>query len=577
MLPFLYYNNLFEREEWYSMQDKLTGYPSIDKPWLKYYREEDIKIPLPKMKMYDYVFEKNKDRLSAIALDYYGTRITYQEFFEKIQKAAAFFHQLGIKEGDVVTIMSLITPETIYSIYALNYLGATANMVYMSLSKEELFKCLKLTNSKAMIALELVQEKVKEAVKGMPLILLEIDSSMSGLAKIFYRLKHKRKKDNEILLSQKIKDQRNIAKMATYKEDRTAIIVYTSGTTGSPKGVMLSDDSINTVAHGYCHNGFEYEKEDTMMTFMPPFLAIGLSLCIHMPLVLGLTSVIETNPEPRNVTKRYWKVKPSHFIAAPSNILEIMSKKDKQMKWCKTFGGGGESLNVYQERYINDELKKAHSKTKYSTGYGMSEFAATTTLISDKAWKEGTLGIPLISSTVRIIDTETREELGYDTEGEICFSTPSRMIGYYNNEAATKEVMWQEDGKTWIRTGDLGKVDRDGFVHFIGRLKRIYIVKGTDGTLYKLFPARIEEELVKLEGIIKCAVCAIEDAEKLHKAIAFVESEKPDDELQKAIFKHCKKVLPSHSIPQSVVRIEAIPLTQSGKTDYRKLEKYCMK
>ena len=523
--------------------------------------------------------------MESIALNYFGNRITYQKFFEHIKETADAFTTAGIKQGDMVTILSLLTPETIYCIYALNYIGAVANMGYLSLSEDEIVQMVEKTNSKAIIVLDVTAEKVKHVqerlTSGMTII-LPVESSMPWMMKSILKLKKKKLPNdgNRVLtypsFVKEYAGQKQAAEVQ-WEEDQPAVLVYTSGTTGEPKGVVLTNDNINAVAFQYCYSGLKFRTGETILAFMPPFLAIGFCLNVHMPLALGLEEVLGPNPDAKVITKLYKKCKPNHFVAAPTNIFQIIdAMKGKSMRHCITLAGGGESMTPQQEEKVNTYLAKHGSSAKYITGYGMTEFAATVTTGLNNVYRKNTLGIPLCKTIVKVVDTETGQELSYDEVGELCFHTPSQMKEYYQNPKETAETVRQhEDGMKWVHTGDLGWVDQDGFVHFKGRMKRIYMTQGEDGTLYKVFPARTEMVLMELGNVKKCAVTVRMEGKLVKEQIAYLVLDKKveKENVLKTVRTHCRKMLPSHSIPGKYIILDEIPLTQSGKTDYRALEK----
>ncbi|MGN1198576.1 MAG: class I adenylate-forming enzyme family protein [Acetatifactor sp.] len=566
------------------MTDKQTGYPSVDKPWLKYYEDEIKNKSLPKCFLYEYIYSENMGYKKQVALEYFGTKITYKKLFQGIENVAKSFYEIGIRKGDKVTIMSLITPETIYCIYALNMLGAVVNMAYISLSEKEIVDMVKSTGSKALVALDIVAEKIQnvsEKISDIKIICPSIGDSMSKLIGGLYR---KKTKNNIKLIKEKKWDWNHFYHKSTaihiedikaeYKENEPALIVYTSGTTGAPKGVVLSNESINAIAFQYSKAGFDFKRNDTMLTFMPPFLAIGFSLNVHTPLVIGLRSIICVDPEPNNVVKQYKKTKPNHFVAAPSNVLQIMRSISGKMKYCKTMAGGGESMSADKQIEINKVLKDRGARAQYITGYGMSEFAATVTTTNHKINGIDTLGIPLCKTNIKVVDPDTGEELQYDETGELCFCTPSSMLYYLDNPEETEKIMEKDSNNNiWIHTGDLGTVDRDGLVHFVGRIKRIYLSKGADGVLYKVFPQRVEELVLRHKDVEKSAVIAVEDEERLHTLTLFIVKKKEahDEELLCDLRKLCERELPSHHWPNEYRFVNCIPYTQSGKVDYRKL------
>ena len=556
-----------------------TGYPSIDKPWLKYYSEEALHGEIPKCTMYEYIFDHNKSHLDGIALRYFTKKITYQKLFENIRKTADAFWAQGIRKGDAVTIMSLNTPETIYCIYALNYIGAVANMVYMTLSEEEIVETVKNTDSKMFIFLDVAAEKVRNVVENIEKIRVLAISPTDSLGfpvQKFSALKSKINTKGFWKWKDFLKaGEHQKAQQTSYHENELSVIVYTSGTTGTPKGVMLSNDSLNAVAWQYEKSGMKFTRGETFLTLMPPFLSIGLSLNVHLPLSLGTASIMIVNPE--KFIEEYKKYKPNHCVSGPVIIRKLVQRLSGNMSYCITMAGGGESLSLEEENYLNETLRNHHSDAKYLTGYGMTEFAATVTTSMNHVYKAGTLGIPLCKVNIKVINPDNGEKLKYNETGELCFCTPSHMLGYLDNEEETKKICDRDEKNSlWIHTGDLGFVDEDGFVHFVGRIKRIYLVQAADGTVYKLFPQRIEETIAEYPEVDLCAVVVELDAQNIATAIACVKrtaESKNNNNFLTGLQQYCKEKLPVHLVPKQIIEMDEIPLTQSGKIDYKTLEK----
>ena len=560
-------------------QMRNTGYPSIDKPWLKYYSEEALHGEIPKCTMYEYIFDHNKSHLDGIALRYFTKKITYQKLFENIRKTADAFWAQGIRKGDAVTIMSLNTPETIYCIYALNYIGAVANMVYMTLSEEEIVETVKNTDSKMFIFLDVAAEKVRNVVENIEKIRVLAISPTDSLGfpvQKFSALKSKINTKGFWKWKDFLKaGEHQKAQQTSYHENELSVIVYTSGTTGTPKGVMLSNDSLNAVAWQYEKSGMKFTRGETFLTLMPPFLSIGLSLNVHLPLSLGTASIMIVNPE--KFIEEYKKYKPNHCVSGPVIIRKLVQRLSGNMSYCITMAGGGESLSLEEENYLNETLRNHHSDAKYLTGYGMTEFAATVTTSMNHVYKAGTLGIPLCKVNIKVINPDNGEMLKYNETGELCFCTPSHMLGYLDNEEETKKICDRDEKNSlWIHTGDLGFVDEDGFVHFVGRIKRIYLVQAADGTVYKLFPQRIEETIAEYPEVDLCAVVVELDAQNIATAIACVKrtaESKNNNNFLTGLQQYCKEKLPVHLVPKQIIELDEIPLTQSGKIDYKTLEK----
>ena len=561
----------------------LTGYPSIDKPWLKYYSEEAINVPLPEKTLYQYIYDNNKDFLRNTALDYFGKKISYGVLFENVEKVAKSFSAMGIKKGDIVTIMSMHTPETIYCIYALNRLGAVANMIYLTLSEQEIVTAVKTTKSKVLVVLSVALEKINKVYEEMELehvIVVTPSDSMKAAMRLGYKLKTRQGKLSKKYISYSRFISMGIAvagiKDAPYNKAEPAVIVYTSGSTGEPKGVMLSNYNLNAVAHQYKVSGMQFERGDTFFNMLPPFVGFGVSVGMNLPLALGMEEILWILPDKENVARGFSKSKPNHFVSGPAMLDGIMKTIKTKMDFLTTFAGGGESISVEKEDEVNRFLINHGANVKYVTGYGMTEFGATVCTGMNHVYKLGTLGIPLPAVIVKIVNPETLEELKYNEVGEICFNAPNTMLGYFKNTKASMDVKKKHlDGIEWLHTGDLGMVDEDGFVYFKGRMKRIYVTRTKEEMLYKIFPTRVEELFRQQLYISDCGTIAIQDEEKINVLVSFVtlkNKNNDEDKVVEKLMNYAKMELPEHSVPAKIMVVKEIPLTQSGKTDYRALE-----
>ena len=562
---------------------QLSGYPSIDKPWLKYYREDAINAPLPKMTMYEYVREQNKDNLKGTAFQYFGRKITYAEFFKNVKEVARALTAYGVKAGDIVTIMSMHTPETAYAIYGLNYIGAAANLVYVTLTEEEILRTVHNTESKLLLVLDPFAEtiaKIREKLN-IPVIILSVADSMPNMIGTLYRLKKDKSRTfvkngsmldyRSFLAKGKEIGDRDIQKAG--KPEDTAVIVYTSGTTAEPKGVCLSNDAMNAVAFQDIEGLVDFSVGKTCLFILPPFIGFGATQ-LHVLLCGRVNIILLIEREPEAITKNFFKYKPYCFLTGPATLKAITEHKQDHLEGVSYVMGGGGAIPHKLEEDVNAFLHSCHSKARYSNGYGMTEAGSLLTVNVNEVNKKDSIGIPIFKTNVKAIDVDSNEECSYGVVGELYFKTPNLMNGYFKNSEADREVIAEIDGERWIKTGDLGYIDEDGFVFLTGRIKRIFATKGPDNNPYKIFPLRIEDFISSLEAVELCGVIAREDPVRVNIPIAYAQL-KPgyDSSALPHIIDEVNAGLPEHLRPEEIFLIDKMPITPSGKIDYRELEK----
>lgn len=551
----------------------LTGYPSIDKPWLKYYSEDALHTSVPKKTMYELLYECNKSRLHNIAIRYYGNNITYSELFENIRLAGTAFSAYGVNAGDVVTILSLNTPETTYAIYGLNYIGAVANLLVANTTAQEIVANLKDTNSKLFLVLDKMLDSIGEFEHPIPIVTLSIGDSAKGIEKLIFKLMGSKKQPYTSY--NKFVREKESVECFGYVEDSPAIIVYTSGTTGQPKGVVLSNANINSCAIQCAISGKNYQPGETFLNILPPFYSFGIGMK-HLCFYAGMTEIPMLIPKVDMVQKMIRKHGPNRFVIGPAFTDAIEKYSGKDMSFLVDLTGGGGSISLETERRINEILKERGARSKYLSGYGMTELSAAVSMNHNDKYKEQSIGLPLPLTNVKICDLSSGKELSYGQEGELLVSSPGLMLGYYNNaEETEKTIETLEDGTRWIHTGDLAKVDEDGFVFITGRLKRIYIVTDEDNVAYKLFPQRMEEVVQQIYGVQKCGVIVKEDETKGYIPIAFVSIDGTDshEAIREKIAKEIENKLPMYYKPKDIIVLDEMPINSNQKMDYRALER----
>ena len=561
---------------------------STEKVWMKHYPPEAQHASPPKMKVYSFLKESNKHRLHDTAIYYYGKRITVNHLIARIDECANAFDALGIKKGDTVSLLSASTPESIIALYALNKIGASVNAIDPRMDVKSIARMIKGSGSEVLIVIEMAYPKVAAIfsdINQRNVIVQSPSTSLPPIKKLATKLVARERvpygKKGIISWDTFIKGAKNgNAVEAEYVGDATVAITYTGGTTGFPKGVMLTNDSMNAVAFNFIHSGLVHEDGQRFLGIMPIFSSYGLVCGIHMPLAIGCEVALIPRFYPNKMGEYVRKYKPEHMIATPA-FYEILinseEMKDFDLSFMLTMGSGGDSMNAGLETKLEAFMESHNIRYPLAQGYGMSEVSAAATFCVNDRYKKGSVGIPCIATTIGIFDPETGEELGYGEHGEICITGDTMMKGYYNNKEETEYVMRRHaDGKIWIHSGDIGYIDEDGFVYVQGRVKRM--ITRFDG--HKVFPITIESFICEDERVHSCSVIAVDDRERLQGQypMAVIELvEKIDvserESICKDIYNKCHELLEERGRPVAVVCINEIPLTAMGKNDYRTLEK----
>lgn len=580
---------------------KITGYASIDKPWQKYYSKEAITASIPELTAYQYMVSQNEDNLSTKAIMYYGKKISYKNYIDMIDETARRLYNLGVTEGEVVTVMSVANPELEVLFYALNKLGAVINLIDVRSDYKQIKKYLMEVKSSEVVVMDNFLPEFDKCMEDE-----DIDNIVENVITLspynsvlfpFNVLAEKKSRKEDSTLYSKIDEIKKKNKYMTwndlmsvhkyrypryprYKKNMVAALVHTGGTTGVPKTVKLSNENFNAMAIQYKSLNANYNKGDTFLNGIVPFVAYGIVVTIHMPMCLGMTNIIAPILSPKEFTEFMIKYKPNHTITVPTYVEHFVhDRKADSMNWkcLKNLGIGGDYFPEQSEIYVNEFLKNHGSSSIAEKGYGMTENSSTAGVCLVGVNKINSLGIPLPLNTYGIFERGTDKELKYGEEGEICITGPTEMLGYLDNEEEEgKVIKIHSDGKKWIHSEDVGIIDEDGFLFFKGRYKRLIPHGG-----FKLYPSYIEGVIMKHPDIDNCCVISIPDKVYGASPEAHVVIKKDSvselKKLKEELIKLCQDKLPSYSQPEDFIFEEDLPLTSVGKVDYKKVEKMRIK
>ncbi len=601
-----YLENPKENSDEYYEQKNHTGYASIDKPQIKYFKKGTLDAELPKMKMYDYLYLRNKKNPNFIALNYYGRKITYDELFYNIEQTAKAFLELGVKEKDNVVISMPTTPESVYMLFALNRIGAVPVELDPRTTDKDIEITMKESNTKIYITMEdcspmiddmlsnnqELNEQIKKVMFISPTESLPFGMNyLSDFKDFIERMKGTKPKvptkEKYMNWNDFIKNGRNYKGKidSPYQEGTVAEIIYSSGTTASPKPIQYTNETFTSMVRQVELGENDYKAQDKNLDIIPLFLGFGSNNGVYTILAFGMEDILIPVPVIDGFPKLVKKFKPNHILGAPIHMNVLLNylinnpSSLKDLSFLKSVVVGSAHLESAKQYALDQELEKRGCNIKVGPGYGQNEAGPGLSLSTDtflETQKPGCSGYPLIFTTMSIFDPETDEELKYgeDLEGEIRYKTPCSMKGYaFDREELTAEYYkLGKDGTIWACSGDLGKIDKDGGIYITGRKTRQI---GRNG--FKFAPTEIEDFIIsKIPAVESCALVGKPDDIQENIPILFYTLKEQQKNyspvIRKEIIALCS-TLKEYKIPEEYIEKEALPLTPNLKIDFRALER----
>lgn len=557
------------------------------KPWNKFYEEENIPnhIDYPDCSMVDMIIQSAEKWPDNIAYSYYGHKVTYKNFVKKIEKAARALKNYGVKEGDRVTICMPNTPEGITMVYAVNMVGAVCNMVHPLSSEKELEYYIKVADSKYVMVIDAVFDKIykiRETASLERIIVVRPSDGLGFLKQRMYKLLHVKKvhlpqNDSRVVLWEDF-----IANSYFYQgnchEERSgsdlAVILYSGGTTGTPKGVILSNANFNTLGVQCTTVIKQAIPGSSVLSILPLFHGFGLGVCIHTPLCKGMSCILIPAFSHKQFGEIIKKNEPNFIAGVPTLYEALINTKLKpdELKSVTAAICGGDALNQTLRDKVNDYLFAHGSSAKIRVGYGLTEGTGATCLSPENVFSNGIIGAPLPDMDFKIIKNDTFKELPIGEEGEICISGPLVMMGYLNDDVETAQALRvHDDGRIWLHTGDLGFIGEDGFIYFAQRLKRMIISSG-----YNIYPTHLESVINSHEAVLTSTVIGVDHPYKGQVPKAFIVL-KPGYKVSKKTEREIRELLernvPIYSLPAHYEFRDELPKTKVGKVAFTELEK----
>lgn len=558
----------------------------VKAPWLKNYGDVKFNLNYFEGSMWEAVRNIAHRYPSYIAFDFMGNTTTYAKFEQEVYVCAKALRAIGVKPGDKVTICMPNCPQTVIMFYAVNLMGGIANMIHPLSSENEIEFFINHSKSVCALTMDMFYSKFEAIRKNLKtlrtLVIARIPDALSVPMKAGYALTQGRKvakipADAPILRWNDFikKGKAYIGEyIATVKREDPAVILYSGGTTGTTKGILLSNLNFNALKEQIIATNPIFKPGDKMLAVMPMFHGFGLGVTIHSMLANGGRCILV----PRFTAETYAKDIVKHrcnFIAGVPTLYEALLRQPRMagadLSCLKGVFSGGDSLSVELKKRFDAFLADHNASIQVREGYGTTECVTASCLTPLHLQKEGSIGQPFPDTYYKIVDVGTNIEVPYGTEGEICISGPSVMLGYLDQPEETANTLRVHgDGRVWLHTGDLGTMDEDGFIYFKQRIKRMIITSG-----YNVYPSQIENILDGFESVQMSCVIGVPDPYKVQKVKAFVmlkSGYEPSEETKQNILAYCKKNIAKYAMPYDIEFRDSLPKTLVGKVAYRVLE-----
>lgn len=523
------------------------------------------------MSISEAVLSAAKENGEKTAITYLNKTVSYKKLLTKVRILSLSLYSLGVKRGDIVLVSLPNVPQAIYVLYALNRIGAVPAFVSPLSAEAELELYIKKCKCSFIIALDTLYEKFlkvfektgdKTLVITSPLDELGLGLKIKKPRAILWRELLNRKTDENVYIS-------------PLKADDTAVILFSGGTTGTPKAVELTNLNLNALATGTEKVCGKNVRGVRMLSALPVFHGFGLGICIHTVLYFGGNALLVPRFDADKVGRIIAKRKPQYLACVPAMLEPIINSRSLRKADLSCLSGvfsGGDSLKPELQEKFDGFLEKHNSEVKIRQGYGLTECVAASCLMPENEQIAESVGKPYPDTYYKIVSENTCDQVPVGDLGEICINGKTVMKGYLDEKEETQKVLrMHSDGKVWLHTGDLGYIDKDGFVYFKGRLKRIIVTNG-----YNVYPSELENTLLKHGKVKDCCAVGVKDSRKIQTVAVFVvlkNSKEENDGTKSELLKFLEGYILKQAMPKYIYFAESIPKTALGKTAYTELEK----
>ena len=564
------------------MQYKLDN---VATPWLESYGGVAPNLDYSENTMSEAVLETAAKEKDFPALTFMGKATSYTRLAAELDRVARAFYALGVRPGTRVLVCLPNVPQAVFCLYGLNRIGAIPTMVHPLSAVSELAFYMNEADCRIAVTLDQFYGKFLEVKQQRPidkLIVCRVSDELAFPLNIGQKLMTERKfpkvtGENDLVWKDFIKLADTVKEDYVAKKDfRTeAVVLFSGGTTGTTKGIMLSDLNFNALAHQTANMAHAEVHHAKMLAAMPVFHGFGLGVCIHTLMYIGGTSILVPRFNVKSYANLIRKTKPNYIAGVPTLFEAITRNRyldGADLSCLRGVFSGGDSLTIELKKKFDKFLADHNASVRVREGYGTTECVTACCLTPYNKEKEGSIGIPFPDTYFQICKPGTCEEIPYGEEGEICLTGPSMMLGYIGHEEENKETMRvHADGHVWLHTGDLGKMDDEGFIYFRQRIKRMIVTSG-----YNVYPSQLENIIEGHPAVQRSCVIGVKDPLKMQRVMAFIvlkDGYKADEAMREDLMKHCKAHIAKYALPSEIEFRDSLPTTLVGKVAYTVLEK----
>ena len=550
----------------------------MNRPWLEFYGDVPPTLEYPEISLYDAVMATVERIPDAVAFDFLGRTATYRELGDAIDRCAAALATLGVGPGERITISMPTSPQGVIAFYAATKLGAVASMIHPLSTSPEITHYLDLSRSRFALTLDAFYASVANAEPKTALqaiVLTRISDYLPALKRPAFWLTRGRKiarvpADSRVSWWSELMRESDAPTPQTSTQPRElAAVLYSGGTTGQPKGIMLSH-------HNFVSEGMQVaawvgmSERDTLLAILPIFHGFGLGALVHAGLASGAKLVLVPQFTPETVAQLIKKKRPTLMAGVPT-LYEALARdpslRRTDLSCLRAAFCGADTLTRPVKDRFEQLVRERGGEVRLLEGYGLTEAVTAVMGMPLDQYREGSIGVPFPDMLATICRAGTDEEVGPEVEGEICLSGPAVMLGYLDDaEATAASLHVHDDGNVWLHTGDIGSRDADGFFYFTSRLKRMIKSSG-----FNVYPAQVEAVLVEHPAVAEACVVGAPDEAQGERVKAFVVLKDGAAVDAAELIAYCRARLIKWSCPRDVEFRSELPKTRLGKIDFSAL------